>query len=145
MPKDAPNWHSRILASQVSEDEASNHEPSGNGLPLHARLNSKKEFQRVFDQAIKVADDCYTLLARNSQLTHARLGLAISKKAVRRAVDRNRIKRVVRESFRLHQHTLGALDIVVLARRELDQKSKQQMHASLASLWPRLVKRCATS
>lgn len=114
-------------------------------LPRSARFQSKGDFQQVFDQAVKVVDDCFTLLARKNSLGHARLGLAISKKIARRAVDRNRIKRNVRESFRLCRHELGAMDIVVLARRGLDTKSNDEMRTSLASLWPKLVKRCEKS
>ena len=114
-------------------------------LPRSARLNNKRDFQQVFDRAIKVVDDCFTLLARKTSLGQARLGMAISKKIARRAVDRNRIKRNVRESFRLTRYELGAIDIVVLARRGLESKSNHEMRASLDSLWPKLVKRCEKS
>lgn len=94
---------------------------------------------------MKSADDCFTLLAAANQLGHPRLGLAISRKHARRAVARNRIKRVVRESFRLHQQALGALDIVVLARPGTENKTSSQMHASLRRHWTRLQERCARS
>ncbi len=145
MQKDAPNWHFKPLADQAQIVDQVNVDLSDKGLPRSARFNSKKDFQQVFDQAIKVVEGSFTLLARPNTLGFARLGLAISKKVARRAVDRNRIKRITRESFRLHQGTLGALDIVVLARRDLDKRSKQEMHASLCALWPKLVKRCENS
>jgi len=68
----------------------------------------------------------------------ARLGLAIAKKQIPRAVDRNRIKRVVRESFRilqLHEH-----DFVVLARRDTVTATNAQLFLSLKHHWDRLLK-----
>lgn len=65
----------------------------------------------------------------------ARLGLAISAKSVPRAVDRNRIKRVTRESFRLHQAQLGPFEIVILARNGAGRANRQQLAEALARLW----------
>ncbi len=74
----------------------------------------------------------------------ARLGLAIAKKQVRRAVDRNRIKRVVRESFRHHQKQLASMDCVVMARRDTSAATNEELFASLQQHWRRLLKRQAT-
>jgi ribonuclease P protein component len=68
----------------------------------------------------------------------ARLGLAIAKKLLPRAVDRNRIKRIVRESFRLHQ--LQEYDFVVLARRDTGTATNDQLFLSLKHHWNRLLK-----
>jgi len=68
----------------------------------------------------------------------ARLGLAIAKKQVSRAVDRNRIKRVVRESFRTLQ--LQEHDFVVLARRDTVVATNAQLFLSLKHHWDRLLK-----
>ena len=61
----------------------------------------------------------------------ARLGLAISKKQVRRAVDRSRLKRLVREAFRLHQARLAGLDLVVMARHASVEADNLRLTASL--------------
>ncbi len=80
------------------------------------------------------------LLARFNEQEHARLGLVIAKKNVRRAVDRNKVKRVARESFRHHRAELGNLDIVVLARRGLGDLDSQALHALFRDMWRRLIK-----
>ena len=86
-----------------------------------------------------------TVLATPNQLQHPRLGLAISRKVARTAIARNRIKRVVRESYRHWQTRLGALDIVVLGRAGVASQSKKTLHAALEKLWIELDKKCAGS
>jgi ribonuclease P protein component len=86
-----------------------------------------------------------TVLATPNQLKYPRLGLAISRKVARTAVARNRVKRVIRESFRHRQTRLGALDIVVLGRAGVTTQSKKTLHAALELLWIELEKKCAGS
>ncbi|STO63775.1 ribonuclease P [Haemophilus parahaemolyticus] len=57
-----------------------------------------------------------TLLARLNTAENPRLGLTVAKKHLKRAHDRNRIKRIVRESFRLKQHELPNMDFVFVAK-----------------------------
>ncbi|MGO2501830.1 MAG: ribonuclease P protein component, partial [Cobetia marina] len=63
-----------------------------------------------------------------------------SKKNVRRAVDRNRLKRLTRESIRLRQHRLPAVDIVVLAKRGVNELDNETLHRQLDGMWARLEK-----
>ena len=65
----------------------------------------------------------------------ARLGLVIAKKNVRLAVKRNRIKRLIRESFRLQQHHLVGIDAIVLARRGVDQQSNRAIFNAINEQW----------
>lgn len=81
------------------------------------------------------------ILATPNELGWPRLGLVIGKKNIRLAVQRNRAKRLIRESFRLRQQAIPALDIVVLARRGLDKQNNSQLHAELNTLWDKLLKR----
>ncbi len=78
------------------------------------------------------------MLARPNGLKEARLGLIVAKKNVRLAVKRNRIKRVVRNSFRLNQQPLEALDIIFLARRGLDKLEPAQQQKVLLHSWRKL-------
>jgi ribonuclease P protein component len=70
---------------------------------------------------------------------HARLGLAIAKKSVPLATQRNRIKRKIRESFRVHMHRLPALDIVILARPGCSATSAAELDRNLERLWNRIA------
>lgn len=107
------------------------------------RLLKPGEFKQVFDHSIRSSDANLTVFARPNSLEHARLGLAISKKQLKLAVERNRIKRLVRESFRHHQDALRGLDLVVLARRGIAELDNQEISSALERHWQRLIKRCA--
>ena len=115
----------------------------GFSFPPHYRLRTANDYKTVFtSNPIKSSDKYLTLLAVPNQLTHPRLGLAIAKKNVKRAVDRNVIKRLARESFRLQQHQLINIDIVVLARRDAAHISSEKLKLSLEKHWLRLINRC---
>ena len=80
------------------------------------------------------------VLGRSNHMDEARLGLAIAKKHVKLAVDRNRIKRVVRESFRHHRQLIKGLDLVVLAKAGTASITNKQLFSSLELHWKRLAK-----
>ncbi|MDH3362167.1 MAG: ribonuclease P protein component [Gammaproteobacteria bacterium] len=101
------------------------------------RLPDAAAFGRVFQKASRSRDNLFTVLCRRNETGAARLGLAISKKHCRRAARRNRIKRVIRESFRLQQASLAGLDIVVISQPGTDSASNRQMFRSLENHWHR--------
>ncbi len=112
-------------------------------FPRAARLTTQAEFRRVFAQPRVSQDRCFRMLVRPNELGRARLGLAVSVKVSRRAVGRNRLKRLVRESFRRHAEVLapaGGIDIVVLPSRDAATMCNPSLTKSLAAHW----RRCAT-
>jgi ribonuclease P protein component len=113
------------------------------GFPRAARLLKASQFRRVFQRARRVSDRNFTVLARANDDQDARLGLAISKKQARRAVDRNRLKRLVRESFRHHKAALHGLDLVVMARSHALSCTRGELHESLERLWQAILSRPA--
>ncbi|TRW90308.1 ribonuclease P protein component [Candidatus Methylobacter oryzae] len=106
------------------------------------RLKKPAEYKKVFAKPVKSSDQYFTLLAIRNNFDHPRLGLAIAKKNIRKAVQRNVIKRTVRENFRIKQHSLGNIDIVVLARREAVDAPLDLLRKSLERHWLKLVSRC---
>lgn len=116
----------------------------GKGFPRTARLLSAGDYRRVFNGCCcKSSDRWLTVLAVKNPLGLPRLGLAISRKAEKSAVKRNRIKRLIRESFRHQQAELGALDLVVIARPGVASQSNPALRAALAKHWTRLQRSCA--
>lgn len=113
-------------------------------FPPSARLRHQSQFDKVFKRPKKSIDRYWVVLASAHPLDatdgHARLGLVISKKRIRLAVQRNRIKRLVRESFRVHQYALNPWDIIVLARDTTAQFDNACLRASLEKHWQRLQK-----
>ena len=99
------------------------------------RLLNAAAFGRVFKKATRSRDKWFTVLCTQSDLDIARLGMAISKKNCRLATGRNRIKRVVRESFRQHQTDLQGLDIVVINQAAAARASNKELIASIDGHW----------
>ncbi len=112
----------------------------GASFPPEARLQCARQFRAVFSQGRKFVQPGFVLIAAPSTQTQARLGLALAKRRIARSVDRNRIKRVVRESFRYARASLGPVDIVVLARSRTGQLSNRDLFEQLAATWPEIAK-----
>jgi ribonuclease P protein component len=107
--------------------------------PRQARLLDAGDFRSVFDKAeIKASTKYFLLLARRNSLSTPRIGFVLSKKNIKLAVDRNRIKRVSRDYFRLERHKIPSIDIVFLGRKgiaEIDNETfRQQLHYSIKKL-----------
>lgn len=102
------------------------------------RLLKASEYSHVFAKADKISDGFWTLIVRPNDVGYARLGLAIAKKALPRAVDRNRMKRIARESFRQSHDLMPAVDIVVLTRRGSAKQENADLFLSLQKCWAKL-------
>lgn len=104
------------------------------GFSKTYRLLSPKDFQQAFSDAEKFANRHWTLIVSQNDKGYPRLGLAISKKQLARAVWRNRIKRIAREAFRLHKTDLNGYDIVVLGRKGVQETDNQTLYNSFLHL-----------
>jgi ribonuclease P protein component len=82
--------------------------------------------------------DFFSVTAQPNELERARLGMAVAVRAMGGAVERNRIRRLIRESFRLHQALVPALDIVIGVRANARGAVAADLRASLERLWDRL-------
>ena len=108
-----------------------------------SRLLKPAEFKLVFQKPIRSTDDCFRVLARVNGIHRHRLGMAVSKKNCSRAVGRNRIKRVIRESFRgrmLGREMDQTLDFVVLPTMTATSQSNKALDMSLQTHWHRLIR-----
>lgn len=112
-------------------------------LQKHAKLLKAVEFDRVFDKSVRSSDRYFTVLARPNELTYPRLGLAISKRRVRLAVGRNRLKRLVRENFRLTEQECG-IDYVVMAGPQVSRANNRELLSALEKHWKTLKQKCAS-
>ncbi|NQY86852.1 MAG: ribonuclease P protein component [Colwellia sp.] len=111
-----------------------------------SRLLTPDHFQSVFKKPIRFGSSHFTILITPSNLPadsckNNRLGLAIAKKRVKLAVQRNRIKRIIRESFRLNQHNLPAIDMVVMVKSGIDQLDNKEINQQLTKIWRKIIQR----
>lgn len=111
------------------------------GFERARRLTQASEFNQVFKSAWRSSDPFFLVIARASGLGPARLGLAVSRRNLRQAVERNRVKRLVRESFRQRPSDLEGLDLVVVARSPCAGAENRTLTASLERHWQRLIQR----
>ncbi|MBL1271968.1 MAG: ribonuclease P protein component [Marinobacter maritimus] len=110
-------------------------------FPKSHRLLRPADYGKVFnDVQLKVPHKNFLILATPNNLGHARIGLVFAKKNLKLSVQRNRIKRQVRETFR-HQPELPGMDIIILGRQGLAAMDNQAVRLSLNGLWQRLAKK----
>ncbi len=101
------------------------------------RLLTKQEYDHVFSQAQKISIPYFIVLFRSNTVGHARLGMALSKRMIAKAHDRNRIKRMVRESFR-KMVTLSSVDIIILAKPGIAKVENTILKDKLLQAWNKL-------
>jgi ribonuclease P protein component len=115
--------------------------PGGFGLPRTARLRSERDFKRTYQRGVRVRGNAMTIVASPRQAPAGRtapnagdhrLGVSVSKDHGR-AVRRNKIKRLLREAFRLERPTLpGSLDLVLIPNRRDGRYELADLRAELA-------------
>lgn len=109
-------------------------------FPRTKRLLEASAFQAVFKTAtIRLTSTTLMLLAKPNDHHGPRLGLAISKRHIKLACKRNRLKRVIRASF--SQQSLPALDIVILNRGQVSVDNKEHLWQQLQQLWNKCIAR----
>ncbi len=103
--------------------------------PAARRLRRKREFDELYARGKRLGNSHFGMTMSANELGLARLGMAVASKPFGGSVPRNRIRRLIRESFRLRQHDLPAVDLVVSARPGARVASAAELRASLDGLW----------
>jgi ribonuclease P protein component len=111
--------------------------------PAQRRLRRKSDFEAAYARGRRFGNGFFAVTAMPNDIGGPRLGLAVSVKNVGSSVERNRIRRTIRESFRLHQHELPPVDLVVSARARARDTAGAELRASLSALWQKVNEQCA--
>jgi ribonuclease P protein component len=108
-------------------------------LSKRLRLLKASEFERVFAARNSASNGWIALYGVANELEHPRIGLTVSRR-VGGAVERNRWKRLLRESFRFEQHELPAMDMVCVVRGQ-SPPPLGELRESLQTLASRIARR----
>jgi len=103
-----------------------------------SRLREAAQFKRVFANPQRFYGGGFVVVVRANGLGQARLGLAISKRCCSLAVDRNKLKRIARESFRARVARLPAVDVVLLCAPKAKQLTNPELFSGLDRAWQKL-------
>jgi ribonuclease P protein component len=114
-------------------------------LPARLRLRRKRDFEAAYARGQRMGDGFFAVTATGNQTGAPRLGLAVAVRAAGGAVERNRLRRLIRESFRVHQREIPPVDLVVSVRPRARAASGAALRASLAALWKKVGEQCAPS
>jgi ribonuclease P protein component len=96
-------------------------------FPKELKIRTNSEYEEIFGKSKRLSTDHFNILFAPNSLGYPRMGLVVAKKAVPGAVERNRIKRVLREVFRLNKPLFGSMDVVFVAK-----KGSERLDYSLA-------------
>lgn len=99
------------------------------------RILHSKDFSFVIQHSQRTSMSHLIILSRLNMLTHPRIGLIVAKKYVPRSHDRNQIKRIIRESFRLNQYVLPLMDFIIIATQGITSLDKKNIKIILEKLW----------
>jgi len=102
-------------------------------------LSNSADYQRVFQQNKSLRDRYWLILWCPNDQDGPRLGIAVAKKKVKKAVQRNRLKRIIRESFRQNRKLIGARDVIVLVNQGVEKAKNPELFASLTRMWKKVA------
>lgn len=121
----------QLAASRPAVDDLS--------FPREARIRQGADFQLCFAARQRLPGRFFVLHWRHNPEQGPRIGLAVSRKVDRRAVGRNRLKRLLREGFRVERGGLPAMDLVFIAKPDAAKATGNALRADLDQLWKRLA------
>ena len=107
--------------------------------PAQRRLRRKSDFEAAYARGRRFGNGFFAVTAILNDIGGPRLGLAVSVKNAGSSVERNRIRRTIRESFRLHQHELPNVDLVVSARGRARDAAGSELRTNLVALWQKVT------
>lgn len=103
------------------------------------RLKTRPQIQSVLSASRKTSGGSIAAFVRPNTLDSPRLAIIVAKRYVKHAVKRNRIKRIIKESFRHHKHELGGVDIVIRVYKDVNDLDNKNLHQCINNLLKKLA------
>lgn len=99
------------------------------------RINQAKDFRRVMKFGRRISSQNFILFKKRNENTFHRLGIVV-KKEIGPATFRNRMKRYIREFFRLHKHQIrGSNDNILMVKKGCSLLRYQEAEEELRGLF----------
>ena len=114
-------------------------------LPARLRLRRKRDFDAAYARGRRMSAGFFAVTANANQSGAPRLGLAVAVRAAGGAVARNRIRRIIRESFRLRRARDPGGGPGGECPSPRARRPGQALRESLVALWKKVGEQCATS
>jgi len=116
-------------------------------LPFRSsqRIRASAEFDSVYKNGRRAGDAYFGVAFRANRLDGPRLGMSVGVRMLGSSVARNRLRRLIRESFRQRQRELPGVDIVITARTAAKGAATEELRKSLETHWQNLIRKCAAS
>ena len=104
------------------------------------RIGTTAAFQRVYSERQRLSGLYYLLCYLDNNIEHSRLGVVVSRRSVKKAVIRNRVRRIAKEVFRRYRNQLASFDLIFIAKARASEASNQELCKCINRLLEQLVK-----
>ena len=133
--------HTQIKVARIVTNNSSDNSTTNNRFNICDRISVAGEYKQVFRGGQRIKGKYFLLIFYENQNNTPRLGLAISKKYCRLASKRNKIKRIIRESFRKNKDILSGVDVVVLNTLSTHNVTSKILFKSIELQWHQIKNR----
>lgn len=103
------------------------------------RVRTTVAFQHVYSKRKRLSGRYYLLYYLDNDIGHSRLGVVASKRSVKKAVIRNRVRRIVKEAFRKQKNKLPSFDLIFIAKVCVSEASNRELYKCINRLLEQLV------
>ena len=104
------------------------------------RIRTTAVFQYVYSKRQRLSGRYYLLYYLDNNIGHSRLGVVASKRSVKKAVIRNRVRRMVKEVFRRKKNRLPSFDLIFIAKARASEANSRELYKCINRLLEQLVK-----
>lgn len=104
------------------------------------RIRKQSEIRQIFRQRRRTRGNFFSICSQSNSFGYPRLAIVVSKKNIKLAVLRNRIKRLVREYFRLHQIAVSGIDMIIIVEKKAECAATKELNQCLEMLFSELTR-----